>query len=191
MKYLVGAVLSVMLLASCSHAEPEPSTAAFPSIDTTGLSQTQSDIVELTKTEFEAQPPGTKYSEGITEPWCADFVSWIYKEAGHPLKNPNSGSWRIPGTYTLREYYEARGDFRPVDSGYEPQLGDVAIYEDSPVFGDHTNIVLTVNNEVITSIGGNENGVIRVYENTERNYEGLLGYGVMNSSADTPANQAE
>lgn len=68
------------------------------------------------------------------EPWCADFVSWVYKEAGHPLKNPNSGSWRIPGTYTLREYYEAQGAFRPADSGYEPQLGDVAIYEDSPGF---------------------------------------------------------
>lgn len=191
MKYLVDAVLSVMLLASCSNSEPTPSMEAFPGIDAAGLSQTQSDIVELTKREFEAQPPSTKYSEGVTEPWCADFVSWIYKEAGHPLKNPTSGSWRIPGTYTLREYYESQGDFRPAESGYEPQLGDVAIYEDSPVFGDHTNIVLSVKNEVITTVGGNENGVIRVYENTERNYEGLLGYGVMDSAAGTPANQAE
>ena len=49
MKYLVGAVLSLILLASCSNSEPAPSVAAFPSIDAAGLSKTQSDIVELTK----------------------------------------------------------------------------------------------------------------------------------------------
>ncbi len=175
---LLALVASISLITSCSNK-----TAAFPTIDHAGLSQTQIRIVELAEQEFHAQPPGTKYSEDIEEPWCADFISWVFKEAGVPLHNPNSGSWRIPGTFTLREYYEAEGRFQPADSGYTPHLGDVAIYQHSPIFGDHANIVLKVDNGVVTTVGGNENGTIRVYTNNEQNYEGLVGYGVLNESA--------
>lgn len=151
---------------------------SFPKIDTAGLSDTQQKIIALAKQEYLAQPKGTKFSEGIDEAWCADFVSWIMKEAGQPLENPNSGSWRIPGTFTLHDYYVTEGRFKPADSGYEPKLGDVAIYRSSPVFGDHTNIVLARNNGVLTTVGGNEGDRIRVYVNTQKEYNGLLGYGV-------------
>ena len=99
-------------------------------------------------------------------------------QAGAPLKNPHTGGWRIPGTFTLREYYQAAGRFKSADSDYQPRPGDVAIYRNSPVFGDHANIVLKNDNGVLTTVGGNEANRIRVFVNHDKQYDGLLGYGV-------------
>ena len=157
-----------------------PGESAFPDIDTTNLSPTRQKIISLAKTEFKAQSTGTKFSQGAEEAWCANFVSWIMHQAGAPLKNPHTGGWRIPGTFTLHEYYEATGRFKPANSGYQPLPGDVAIYRNSLVFGDHTNIVLKNDNGVLTTVGGNEMNRIRVFTNRDKQYDGLLGYGVPN-----------
>ena len=154
--------------------------ATFPQIDTTNLHPTRQKIISLAKTEFEAQSAGTKFSQGAEEPWCANFVSYIMKQAGAPLKNPHTDGWRIPGTFTLREYYEATGRFKSANSDYQPLPGDAAIYRNSPVFGDHTNIVLKNDNGVLTTVGGNEANRIRVFVNRDKQYDGLLGYGVPN-----------
>mgnify|MGYP000683228657 CR=1 FL=1 len=84
-----------------------PGESVFPDIDTANLSPTRQKIISLAKTEFKAQSAGTKFSQGAEEAWCANFVSWIMYQAGAPLKNPHTGGWRIPGTFTLHEYYEA------------------------------------------------------------------------------------
>lgn len=167
-------------LVNSVRLDRSPGESAFPDIDTANLSPTRQKIISLAKTEFKAQSAGTKLSQGAEEPWCANFVSYIMKQAGAPLKNPHTGGWRIPGTFTLREYYEANGRFKPVNSGYQPLPGDVAIYRNSPVFGDHTNIVLKNDNGVLTTVGGNEMNRIRVFTNRDKQYDGLLGYGVPN-----------
>lgn len=166
--------ISSVAVAEWSHGED-----VFPDVDITALSATQQKIVTISKQEFEAQSPGVKFSEGASEAWCANFVSWVMKEAGAPLENPHTGQWRIPGTFTLQEYYEKIGRFRSVGSDYVPQIGDVAMYRGSPVFGDHANIVLKNDNGVLTTVGGNESNRIRVYENRQRQYDGLLGYGMV------------
>ena len=167
--------------AALTVADATHKDVAFPEIEPDALSATQHTILMLAKQEFTEQPLGTKYSEGVREEWCADFVSWIMKEAGMPFKNPHSGGWRIPGTYTLQEYYQSENRFKAADSGYEPQPGDVVIYRGSPIFGDHTNIVIENNNGVLVTVGGNEGHRIRVYENTQQQYEGLLGYGILDT----------
>ena len=162
------------------HLDRSPGESAFPDIDTANLSPTRQKIISLAKAEFKAQSAGAKFSQGADEPWCANFVSYIMKQAGAPLKNPHTGGWRIPGTFTLREYYEAASRFKPANSGYQPLPGDVVIYRNSPVFGDHTNIVLKNDNGVLTTVGGNETNRIRVFVNHDKQYDGLLGYGVPN-----------
>ena len=157
-----------------------PGESVFPDIDTVNLSPTRQKIISLAKTEFKAQPAGAKFSQGAEEPWCANFVSYIMKQAGAPLKNPHTGGWRIPGTFTLHDYYEANGRFKPANFGYQPLPGDVAIYRNSPVFGDHTNIVLKNDNGVLTTVGGNEANRISVFVNRDKQYDGLLGYSVPN-----------
>ena len=165
-------------LINSTRLDRSPGEAAFPDIDTVNLSPTRQKIISLAKTEFKAQSAGAKFSQGAEEAWCANFVSWIMYQAGAPLKNPHTGGWRIPGTFTLREYYQAAGRFKSADSGYQPRLGDVAIYRNSPVFGDHANIVLKNDNGVLTTVGGNEANRIRVFVNHDKQYDGLLGYGV-------------
>ena len=167
-------------LINSTSFDRSPGESAFPDIDTANSSPTRQKIISLAKTEFEAQSAGTKFSQGAKEPWCANFVSYIMNQAGAPLKNPHTGGWRIPGTFTLREYYEANGRFKSANSGYQPLPGDVAIYRNSPVFGDHTNIVLKNDNSVLTTVGGNEANRIRVFVNRDKQYDGLLGYGVLN-----------
>ena len=157
-----------------------PGESAFPDIDTANLSPTRQKIISLAKTEFKAQPAGAKFSQGAEEAWYANFVSWIMHQAGTPLKNPHTGGWRIPGTFTLREYYEATGRFKSANSGYQPLPGDAAIYRNSPVFGDHTNIILKNDNGVLTTVGGNEANRIHMFVNRDKQYDGLLGYGVPN-----------
>ena len=167
-------------LINSTHLDRSPGEAVFPDIDTTNLSPTRQKIISLAKTEFKTQSASTKFSQGAEEAWCANFVSWIMYQAGAPLKNPHTGGWRIPGTFTLREHYETAGRFKPANSGYQPLPGDVAIYRNSPVFGDHTNIVLKNDNGVQTTVGGNEANRIRVFINHDKRYDGLLGYGVPN-----------
>ena len=167
-------------LVNSVRLDRSPGEAAFPDVDTANISPTRQKVINLAKTEFEAQPASTKFSQGAEEAWCADFVSWIMQQAGAPLKNPHTGGWRIPGTFTLREYYEANGRFKPANSGYQPLPGDAAIYRNSLVFGDHTNIVLKNDNGVLTTVGGNEANRIRVFVNHDKQYDGLLGYGVPN-----------
>ena len=165
-------------LINSTRLDRSPGESAFPDIDTANLSPTRQKIISLAKTEFKAQSAGVKFSQGAEEAWCANFVSWIMYQAGAPLKNPHTGGWRIPGTFTLREYYEAAGRFKPANSSYQPLPGDVAIYRNSPVFGDHSNIVLRNDNGVLTTVGGNEANRIRVFVNHDKQYDGLLGYGV-------------
>lgn len=156
----------------------ELTLGAFPKIDETNLSETQKKVVALTKQEHAAQVEYTKYSEGNKEAWCADFASWIMKEAGVSYKNPNSGHWRIPGTLTLREYYEKEGRFKPVDSDYMPKVGDVILYDGAGWFGQHVNIVLAYENGKVTTVGGNEAGKVRV-QTRPLGGEGTVGYGVL------------
>lgn len=151
-------------------------TTDFPDVDSSSLSSEQVRIVELLKAEHEQQRPGTFYSEGVDEPWCADFVSWIMREAGKPLSNPNSGSWRIPGVYTLQEYYEREGRYVPAGD-YRPAVGDVVLYDNSSWVGQHTNFVVAVDGNSATTVGGNEMGKIRVHTVDWANDSAVVGFG--------------
>ncbi|MCY4666961.1 MAG: CHAP domain-containing protein, partial [Rhodococcus sp.] len=75
---------------------------SFPAVDHSILSAQQSALLGVLEQEWESGSPGTKYAEGVEESWCADFVSWSMNQIGTPFSNPNSGSWRIPGVYTLQ-----------------------------------------------------------------------------------------
>lgn len=181
------ATLAVLAVAVCGVLWLAPSrylpwdTAPFPDVDVTALSPTQRQIVQLLETEHADQHPGTYFSGGVDEPWCADFVSWIMRGAGHPLTNPNSGDWRIPGVYTLQEYYESKGLFTPVGRGYRPTVGDVVLYDRGGWIGQHTNIVVAVHGDTATTVGGNEAGRIRVHTVKWDRDDGVVGFGRLGS----------
>jgi hypothetical protein len=152
-------------------------TADFPAVDRSALSPQQATIIDLLETEHSRQRPGTFYSEGVEEPWCADFVSWIMRESGRPLSNPNSGHWRIPGVYTLQEYYESQSRFEEVGSGYRPSVGDVVLYDNTSWVGQHTNFVVAVDGDTATTVGGNEFGRVRVHTVDWSSDSAVVGFG--------------
>lgn len=149
----------------------------FPNVDDASLMPQQAKIIAILRTEFAAQPAGTKYSQGVNEPWCADFVSWVMNEAGMPFTNPNSGSWRIPGTMTLRDYFKQKGNWHPYGDGYTPKTGDIAIYDGNGPFGQHTNFVISYNDGLVTTVGGNEAGAIHRQEHALTDGLKVIGFG--------------
>jgi hypothetical protein len=75
------------------------------------------------------------YSDGNGyEEWCADFVSYAYKQAGYPFENGERNGWD--------EYYapniENQGFTYHAVTGYTPQAGDVAYFDYN---GGHVEIV--------------------------------------------------
>lgn len=128
---------------------------------------------ELQKRPREYDRTVLTYTQGMREEWCADFVSYVYLQAGQPLKSPINGTWRIPAVKTLRQYFESQGRFRAAGS-YVPKPGDVALYGTR-----HTNLVVAVADGKMTTIGGNENDTIsKVTISYSRGSDGLTGFGV-------------
>lgn len=124
----------------------------------------RSRVVEIAKRELAAWdsskpefPQNSKYTGGVNEAWCADFASWVYNEAGYPLRE--GGNWRVPPVLGIQEIGQA-GDrfvYHPADGSYTPVPGDMVIYGNH----SHLNIVIDVSGGKVTTIGGNESDSIR------------------------------
>jgi hypothetical protein len=69
------------------------------------------------------------------EEWCADFVSYVYKEAGHPFTNGNYNNW----DENIADDIQNQGFTINQSGSYVPKPGDVA-YFDYP--GGHVEIVI-------------------------------------------------
>ncbi|WP_280426453.1 CHAP domain-containing protein [Nocardia carnea] len=188
MRRAIGAwcVLVAVLALLCGCALPGSNDGIvgerlteFPAVDRSMLTPEQTRVVDAAAAEFAAPRSGPGYSEGNTEPWCANFVSWVLRAAGMPLANPNSGSWRIPGVYTLQEYYESQGRFVPFRPDYRPATGEVILYGPDSRFGQHTNIVLVSENGILTTIGGNEDDEVRIerWDPAAADDIAIVGYG--------------
>jgi hypothetical protein len=52
------------------------------------------------------------------------------------------------------------------------------IYDNPSPFGQHTNIVIENTDGIVTTIGGNEPGGIRIIKHTTPDGLGFIGYGV-------------
>jgi hypothetical protein len=100
----------------------------------------------------------SKYTNGRTENWCADFVSWVYKTAGKAF-TPTPGvpmldGWQIPSVDGMKTYLETKGQFFPKSaSAPAPQPGDIVIYKNGM---SHTNIVAEANGYMVKTVGGNQ-----------------------------------
>ncbi|MFT3901254.1 MAG: CHAP domain-containing protein [Gordonia sp. (in: high G+C Gram-positive bacteria)] len=167
-----------------AHGDPAPDAMgrhqvarpAFPET-AAGLSPVRRRIVAVLRAEYANPHAPEYYAQGIREAWCADFVSWTQRKAGSPVRNPSNGSWRIPGVATLTEYYRSVGRFRGPD--YRPKPGDVVLYAPPNRFRQHTNTVIAVNGDHVTTLGGNEppHGIsINGYDRST--VRGIVGYGL-------------
>jgi hypothetical protein len=86
----------------------------------------------------------TTYTDGTPyEEWCADFVSYVYKESGYPFTNGSANGWdenNANNVQNLTFANQAGFTTHQAGSGYVPQPGDVAFF-DYP--GGHVEIVVS------------------------------------------------
>jgi hypothetical protein len=118
------------------------------------------------------------------EQWCADFVSWVYNEAGHPFSGGVDGGWRLPGVSGMRSWLAANGIWHDRGAGDKPRPGDVVIFRDD----DHVGIVEFLDGTTARTIEGNTSNHVgrRIYADYSTNPE-LLGWGRMREAAAVAA----
>lgn len=137
------------------------------------------------KDEVEYEGDILEYTSGREEAWCADFVSWVYKEAGKPFTSGNGGggNWQYPAVVDLQAYMKNEQIFfKPGEQ--TPKPGDIAFYIGAltPDGGstEHVNIVIDVSGNKMTTIGGNESNKIMKSEREIRTgAQSLAGFGRM------------
>lgn len=144
---------------------------SLPNTATTGLSQIRQTVVCLAQGELAlwksqpdylskypafiyAQTGFLKYSNGAYEEWCADFVSWIYKQAGYSFDF--NSNWQVGYVPNIQQMGKNNNKFHLhiVGDGYSPRPGDLAIYDVG-----HVNMLVAVNGSATTYIGGDQTGV--------------------------------
>lgn len=125
--------------------------------------------------------------------WCADFVSWVYNEAGVPFTGGQDGGWRLAGVPGLVAWLSdpANGEWHtPGDgSGDLPRPGDVIAFGDE----DHTGIVERAEGSTVHTIEGNTSNMVgrRDYPGGEGTFDpNILGWGRSHAAATLgPASQ--
>ncbi len=151
-------------------ATPGGSTpVATASSGTSGCagSGTQQQVVSIAQKELTAWKSGSmtagfransgnsfsKYSQNRDELWCADFVSWVYNQAGLPLNSSPGGNISyVPDLQSVGQKNQ-KFHWHTQGGGYTPQPGDIAIYG-----GSNTNILVSVSGSTTTYIGGDQVG---------------------------------
>ncbi len=120
-----------------------------------------------------------RYKNGSKDanPWCASFVSWCY---GRGQNGNNSKTFGYDAsTQSIRAKAMRAGKYSSKDSGYVPQVGDIAMWRYSSSSG-HVGIVSKVNPDgSFETIEGNcDNKVQRVTRTRSAN--GFDGFVRMN-----------
>lgn len=78
------------------------------------------------------------YTDGSPyEEWCADFVSYVYRQAGYPLAGAYDG-WDENDANNLQNYPEFT--LHQASSGYTPKAGDIAWFNYD---GGHVEVVVS------------------------------------------------
>jgi hypothetical protein len=150
---------------NCSAASQD-SAAGQGNSSSSGLSQVRQNVVCIAKAELakwksgEMGPGGSniKYIQShVEEEWCADFMSWVYKQAGYPVTGSMS-NWQQAGALEMENMPPVDGSkFELHHPGsYIPVPGDMVTYSFS-----HVNMVVSVNKNAgtMTVIGGNQGGI--------------------------------
>lgn len=114
------------------------------------------------------------------EPWCADFLSWVYREAGQPFTGGVDGGWRLPGVLGVHGWLEKNGIWHYRGDADTPQPGDVVTFRDD----DHTGLVERVDGTTLHTIEGNSSDMVtrRTYPSYNEGSE-VLGWGRMKAAA--------
>ncbi len=143
-------------------------------------------IASIAKEQFatgasEANGGYLKYTGGVVSPggWCDYFVSWVYREAGVPFTGGSGAKgYAMVPVPNMQAYFSNKNSFHPAGNGYVPKPGDVVIwdYKKDGVL-DHVSIVVSVDGQKMTTIGGNESDQVSKREYASFDNKDVYGFG--------------
>lgn len=166
-------------------AEPIAAPAPTPAPRVTGPSSASTDfrreLLDVARREIGTHE-ATDHNDGAVtkypgafgrgvEKWCADFTSWVSKQAGGEMNQPYTPS--VVKELKSRGLWKGRAD---------PEPGDLVLFDwNHDKVADHIGLVETVNDDgTIGTIEGNtdnpDTGVDGVWRR-ERNISTVLGFG--------------
>ena len=100
---------------------------------------------------------GAKYSLGRKAPWCAHFITWLFREAGTPLPDDVLPTPASPGIGTPDALFSL-GWPRKVT---EPLPGDLAFFRQHSQWSTmHCAIVVAVGADGFSTVDGNYKGAV-------------------------------
>ncbi|MGB4762021.1 MAG: CHAP domain-containing protein [Candidatus Saccharimonas sp.] len=139
----------------------------------TGALRAQIAITEYNKGVREATPNCNcgkdvfRYTGGVATQWCAAFATWVANEAGTPVANPSTGSWRFINSQKLLAELKSQGKFYTKDDiksgSTTPQVGDLVFFWRGSTAEElgHVDIIVAVhNNGTADLVGGNVNNAV-------------------------------
>ena len=137
------------------------------------------DIVEIAKKYLgmnESDGSYLQFTEGREEAWCADFVTYVVKEAMGEDTPEGFGS---PSVATLRAWGENNGKYQDISNWQNIKPGDVMIQERNGA--SHTGIITSVDPDgTIHTIEGNTSDMVaeRTYDPNDPNsrYNVISGF---------------
>lgn len=102
--------------------------------------------------------PSTRYMGGRTEPWCAWWVAWLYREAGRPLPGDRIPDGRACALASVAHMERVFGEHGWLVQ--RPRRGDIVFFGDRGNSdggrGRHVALVERETPQLIVTIGGNE-----------------------------------
>ncbi len=131
-------------------------------------------------------PEINKYTEGLEKQWCAMFATWVFNQAGTPVRGAGK-PWKVTKTRNIAPYLEKNGTWHSkeeiIADDLTPQVGDVMLFWRGNFEGDlgHADIVVAVNEDkpgFASLVGGNIDDKVTFRDNYYyKNHYGLLGFG--------------
>lgn len=98
--------------------------------------------------------PEQRYADGRREPWCADFVTWCFKQTGCSLPGNQR---QLASVQFMEDQLKRGGHFIP-NGAQPPQPGDIIFFRDRGAnkgSGRHVGIVEKVEGDRVFTIEGN------------------------------------
>ncbi|MBI5496511.1 MAG: peptidoglycan-binding protein [Deltaproteobacteria bacterium] len=120
--------------------------------------------------------PSQRYMNGRQEPWCANFVSWNFRQAGHPL--PGNQRSLASVQYMEDQMKANNAWFRR--GTQEPKPGDIIFFANRGASdagnGRHVGMVERVENGKVYTVEGNSSDAVR-RRSYDLNNARISGYG--------------
>ena len=122
--------------------------------------------------------PSQRYMSGRKEPWCANFVSWAFRQAGTPLPGNQRA---LAGVEYMEDQMQGAGKWFARGS-QTPKAGDIIFFANRGSSdagpGRHVGMVEKVENGRVYTIEGNTSNMV-----ARRSYPldlaRITGYGRM------------